>query len=235
MVTPRTGSPAVRRAAGGDVRVEVCPDYRDDYLGQQVTKLYADDLTDCALICHVDSDVIFTRPVTPASLLTDGRPWIVRRPVTALGRHRPWLASTEAFLGRPVAFDFMQQPPFTYPRWLYAELRALSLECHGVPLDRYVVGCPPRGFSEFNVLGAHAHFAHPADFFWYDTDGGAVPRLCRWYWSRGGLDAGLRQELDAIVRGTQDGAAPLAAEAEYRVDPQTRSLVAARRDPPLAR
>ncbi|MEU5653750.1 hypothetical protein ABZ767_31095 [Streptomyces pseudogriseolus] len=96
----------------------------------------------------------------------------------------------------------MQQPPFTYPRWLYPELRTLSLECHDMPLDRYVMGCPPRGFSEFNVLGAYAHFAHPAAFFWYDTDGGAVPRLCRWYWSRGGLGGDLRRELDAIVSET---------------------------------
>ncbi|MGW5423482.1 hypothetical protein [Streptomyces sp. NPDC003943] len=209
MVTPRTGSAAVRRAVGGDVRLSVCPDYRDDYLGQQVSKLYADEITDADLICHVDSDVVFTRPVSPADLLDAGRPWIVRRAVSRLGRHRPWLAPTEEFLGRPVAYDFMQQPPFTYPRLLYPEVRALSLERHGIPLDRYVAGRPPGGFSEFNVLGAHAHAAHRTEFAWYDADGDAgagaetaavrVPRLCRWYWSRGGIDAVLRRELEEVT------------------------------------
>ncbi|MGW4163625.1 hypothetical protein [Streptomyces sp. NPDC004788] len=225
MVTPRTGSGAVRRAVGGDVRLTVCPDYRDDYLGQQVSKLYADEFTDADLICHVDSDVVFTRPVSPADLLDAGRPWIVRRAVSRLGRHRPWLAPTEEFLGRPVAYDFMQQPPFTYPRWLYPEVRALSLARHGIPLDRYVAGRPPRGFSEFNVLGAHAYAAHRTEFAWYDADADAetdsdadaetdsdadagaetdavrVRRLCRWYWSRGGIDAVLRRELQEVTGG----------------------------------
>ncbi|MFF0431492.1 hypothetical protein ACFYU9_04565 [Streptomyces sp. NPDC004327] len=202
VVTPRTGSAAVRRAVGGGVRLLVCPDFRDDYLGQQVTKLYADECTDAGLICHVDSDVVFTRPVSPADLLdAGGRPWIVRRAVSRLGRHRPWLAPTEEFLGRPVAHDFMQQPPFTYPRQLYPQVRALCLERHGMPLDRYVAGRPPRGFSEFNVLGAHAYAAHRAEFAWYDTDADAarVPRLCRWYWSRGGIDAALRRELEEVT------------------------------------
>ncbi|MFD0151788.1 hypothetical protein ACWGQ4_30440 [Streptomyces sp. NPDC055721] len=201
VVSPSTGSGAVRRAIGGDVRLAVCPDYRDDYLGQQVTKLYADEFTDADLICHVDSDVVFDRPVSPADLLDAGRPWIVRKAVGLLGRHRPWLAPTEEFLGRPVAYDFMQQPPFTYPRGLYPEVRALCLERHGIPMAPYVAGRPPRGFSEFNVLGAHAHAAHRAAFAWYDADAAEVPRLCRWYWSRGGIDAALRRELDGIVGG----------------------------------
>ncbi|MDQ0808574.1 hypothetical protein QFZ63_000288 [Streptomyces sp. B3I7] len=201
VITPRTGSAAVRRAIGGDVRLEICPDYRDDYLGQQVSKVYADEFTAADLICHVDSDVIFTRPVSPADLLDGGRPWIVRRPVSQLGRHRPWLAPTEEFLGRSVAYDFMQQPPFTYPRRLYPEVRALSLERHGIPLDRYVAGRPPRGFSEFNVLGAHAYATHRTEFAWYDADTAQVPRLCRWYWSRGGIDADVRRELEGIVGG----------------------------------
>ncbi|MGW3448814.1 hypothetical protein [Streptomyces sp. NPDC001076] len=199
VVTPRTGSAAVRRAVDDSVRLEVCPDYRDDYLGQQISKVYADDFTDAQLICHVDSDVIFTRPVSPADLLDRGRPWIVRRPVTDLGRHRPWLAPTEAFLGRPTAYDFMQQPPFSYPRWLYPEVRALSLARHGISLARYVTSQPPRGFSEFNVLGAHAFAAHRASFAWYDMDSPGVPRLCRWYWSRGGINTALHQELERLV------------------------------------
>src|SRR5437016_2118310 len=37
-----------------------CSEYSDDYLGQQVSKLQADEFTDASLIAHVDSDSIFT-------------------------------------------------------------------------------------------------------------------------------------------------------------------------------
>nr|WP_248832548.1 hypothetical protein [Frankia sp. Mgl5] len=200
VVSPRTGAPAVRRALPGSVRLEICPDYRDDYLGQQVTKLHADRFTDAELICHVDSDVIFTRSTTPVDLLVAGRPWLVRLPVDKLGRHRPWVASTEDFLGFRVSHDFMQQPPFTYPRWIYPEIRRLSVARHGRSLDEYVTGQPPRGFSEFNVLGAYALAHHPDAFTWFECGDPAVPSLCAWYWSRARIDPATRRELEGHPR-----------------------------------
>ncbi|MGW1171568.1 DUF6492 family protein [Streptomyces sp. NPDC002550] len=211
-MTPRTGAPTVRRAVPDGVRLEVCPNYRDDYLGQQVSKLYADDFTDAELICHVDSDVIFTRPTCPADLFVGGRPWVVRRAVASLGRHRPWLASTEAFLGHEAAYDFMQRAPFTYPRWLYPEVRAHAVARHGMQLDRYVISRPPRGFSEFNVLGAYAFAHHHERFTWLDADASGPPALCRWYWSRAGIDDGMRRELESRIpsfpRNFQDARSP---------------------------
>jgi len=205
VVTPRSSAGRVRRALPSWTRLVVCPDYRDDYLGQQVSKLHADEYTDADLVCHLDSDMLFTRPTTPADLLDDGRVRVVRRPVADLGRHRPWLVPTEAFLGWPVAYDFMQEPPFTFPRWLYGEVRAHALAAHGVHLDTYVTSRPPRGFSEFNVLAGYAYALHRMAFSWRDADDADRPALCRWYWSRGGLDGALRRELDAIARGPHPG------------------------------
>lgn len=182
------------------VRLEICRDYRDDYLGQQATKLAADEFTDADLICHVDADCVFTRPTTPASLTADGKVRVLIRPNALLGRHRPWQRPTEEFLGWHVAYDFMQHPPFTYPRWLYPEIRRHAREVHGVGLDAYVVGRPPRGFSEHNVLGAFAHARHRKRFAWVDTSAERVGEPpCRWYWSWGGLSEPIRRELDAIL------------------------------------
>jgi len=36
-----------------------CEEYEDDYIGQQITKLNADNFTDAPLIAHIDSDCIF--------------------------------------------------------------------------------------------------------------------------------------------------------------------------------
>ncbi|MEU1817001.1 hypothetical protein ABZ543_17660 [Streptomyces roseifaciens] len=42
-----------------------CPDYAEDYLGQQVTKVLADRLTDADFIAHLDSDCVIRRVRDP--------------------------------------------------------------------------------------------------------------------------------------------------------------------------
>src|SRR4051812_367004 len=63
---PRGSEPWLRRACLPQVgRIEFCRDYRDDYLGQQATKLHAETFTDADFISHVDADCIFVRPASP--------------------------------------------------------------------------------------------------------------------------------------------------------------------------
>lgn len=189
------------------VRLELVPDHADDYLGQQVTKLLSDELTDAELVCHVDSDCIFARPTTPEDLLdASERPIIATRPYAALDRHWPWRGPTEAALGWSVELDFMQRPPFVYPRWLYGALRAHVAAVHGQGIEAYVTSRPPRGFSEFNALGALAHARHRESFCFADAvelGEGA----CRWYWSWGGLDERTRREIEGLLRGGLAGEA----------------------------
>src|SRR5438132_7950295 len=97
---PRSSEPWLRRAKIAPVgRLEFCPDYRDDYLGQQATKLSADTFTDADFICHVDSDCIFVRDASPEDFVVGERARIVKRPIERLGRERPWQLPTEKFLG----------------------------------------------------------------------------------------------------------------------------------------
>jgi hypothetical protein len=201
VVVPRSTSSYLQKLGIAHLaRFEFCNDYRDDYLGQQVTKLYADCFTDADLICHVDSDCIFTRPLTPTDLTSQGRLRVLMRPIPSLGRHRPWLRPTEDFLGWPVSYDFMQHPPFTYPRQLYQDVRRYALEIHKMDLEQYVLSRPPRGFSEFNVLGAYAYEHYRQWFTWIDV--GREPAgepMCRWYWSWGGLTPSIRQEIESLL------------------------------------
>lgn len=188
------------RSGIGAADLVVTPDYRDDYLGQQVTKLHADLVSDAALICHVDSDCVFERPFTPADLLLDEKPRIVMTPYRALPPTVPWRGITEAFLGTPVRYEFMRVQPLLFPRWLYGELRELALQRHGVPLAEYVLAQPPRGFSEYNALGAYAYRFHRNRFAWVDTTKSGQPAMpCRWYWSHGGLSAETREEIERIL------------------------------------
>jgi hypothetical protein len=179
-------------------RVRHCPLYRDDYLGQQVTKLHADQYTDADYICHVDSDCVFQRPTTPADLIDAGRPYVLMEPYARLDSHVPWRALTERFLGEKVSHEFMRRPPYTFPRWVYPALRRRCWARHGISLETYVLSQPPRGFSEFNALGAYAYRHHRDAFTWVDA-ADAPPQPCRVFWSRQSLDARVRQEIDRLL------------------------------------
>ena len=183
----------------GDLTV-TCSDFADDYLGQQVTKLTADQLTDAELICHVDSDCVFRRPTTPADLLVGRRPYVLLEPYERLDPHVPWKALTERFLGGTVEHEFMRTPPYTFPRWIYAALRAHALETQGVPLEEYVVAQPHRGFSEFNALGSFAYRFHREEFMWIDPLVDEPPEPpCRAFWSRTGPSAEQLREIAELL------------------------------------
>ncbi|HKQ79958.1 MAG TPA: DUF6492 family protein [Blastocatellia bacterium] len=201
VVLPRSSWPWLRRSGlQGKARFETCPDYRDDYLGQQATKLLADTFTDAEYICHVDSDCVFSRRTRPEDLIPDGRPNVYMRSVEALGRRNPWRGPTEKFLRRSVGYDFMQRPPFTFPRRIYQLAREHTLAAHNTDIETYVLAQPPRGFSEYNALGALAWERHRESFIWIDIDASApVEPHCRWYWSWGGIDADIRAEIRAIL------------------------------------
>jgi hypothetical protein len=182
------------------VRLVYGPVYADDYLGQQATKLHADLVTAAAFIAHVDADCIFVRETRPQDLALQGRPRLATRPNIELGRHYPWRGPTERFLGFAVDLDFMRRPPFVYPRWIYARLREHCETAHGVALDRYVAGRPPRGFSEFNALGAFAHRFHGGQFEFVDEHSGDLPPpCCDWHWSWGGITHEVRRRIDAAL------------------------------------
>ncbi len=201
VVLPRSSEAWLRRfVLPPGVRVELCDSYRDDYLGQQVTKLLADTFTNADYISHVDSDCVFFRPTSPEDLIVEGKARVLMRPCDTLGRHRPWQGPTEKFLGSKVTDDFMQHPPFTFPRWLYSRLREQTIATHGIDIETYITTQPPRGFSEYNSLGAFAWRHYRDRFIWVDTTiSPPSKRHCRWYWSWGGIDAATQAEIRAIL------------------------------------
>jgi hypothetical protein len=184
--------------------LHVCPTYRDDYLGQQVTKLTADLYTDADHICHVDSDCIFRCAVTPEDLLEGDRLRTFMISYDRLPRSVPWRQVTQAFLDRDVEFEFMQRQPQAFPRWVYPALRAHAEARHGSTIEEYVLSRPHRGFSEFNALGAFAYYEHRKRFAWVDlTNGSAAEPLCKAYWSWGGLGPPIVHDIHETIWGTE--------------------------------
>jgi len=213
LVVPKSSQERIHRTPFDGVELSFCPDYADDYLGQQVTKLYADTISDADYIVHIDSDCTFRVPVQPADLFCDGRPQLMITPNKFFHINPPWQGETERALGFQVEYDYMRRHPHIYPRWLYGELRAHIRSVHGRELADYVLAQPPQGFSEFNALGGLAHRRFPDEFSWaqwFSSD--YDEQFCRMHWSWGGLTADIRAELEAILAGP----VPAAARAKRR-------------------
>lgn len=203
LVVPETSHPRLQYLGLGGDRTLVCKSYGDDYLGQQVTKLMADRYSDADYICHVDSDCIFHRPLTPEDLFLDGKPRIVMTPYDRVPRGGSWQRITSAFLGQDVRFDFMQQLPLVFPRSLYADLRQHTETLHRTDVESYVMAQPHRGFSEFNALGALAYRSHRDTFTWVDSSRQAVPDpSCLCFWSWGGIDPATGAVITRILDAT---------------------------------
>lgn len=178
----------------------------DGYLSQQVFKLYADTFTDDAdYILHIDSDTIFTRPVTPETYFTDGKIDWMMTPHAMI--ETPWQPITEKFLGMPapfsVSFEFMRRPPQMIPRWLYASLREFCVQKHGCTLSEYIMKQPYRAFSEYNALGAFAFYFHHDKFNWINTaevpENEWPPLTVLQKYSHGGLTPEIVAEFEQIL------------------------------------
>lgn len=196
---------------------------QDLYLSQQIFKLYADTLTDAEFICHIDSDTIFTRPVTPETYFTDDKINWMMTPYSMV--ETPWKPITEKFLGRPVEFEFMRRAPVMLPRWIYPALREFCVKKHGRTLEQYVMEQPHRAYSEYNALGAFAYYFHNDKFNWINT--AEVPekdwpiltvRQCK---SWDGLTPAIVAEFDSIL--AQD-VAEVAASSNAPTQPTVLSM-----------
>jgi hypothetical protein len=201
LITPKSSQPKLDwMELGGDVTL-TCPDYRDDYLGQQVTKLTADIFTSAEYICHIDSDCVFCRRTTPDDLFESEKPVVRMTSYDDLDPHLPWKELTEKLLQREIFYDFMRTPPYTFPRWIYKSFREHVLSKHSTSLESYILGQPYRGFSEFNALGAYAWLYYNDRFAWREIgprEGGDGP--CRVFWSWGGIDDAIEREIKAILQ-----------------------------------
>lgn len=236
LVTPKAGA---REWWDGsyfvDLHVtEIDEHCEDGYLSQQIFKLYADTFSDADLFLYIDSDTIFTRPVTPKTyfnFLSQKISWMM---TPWAKTETPWKPIVEKFLGQPVEFEFMRRHPTIVPRWLLVELREFCLKQHGIPLDQYVMSQPHRAFSEFNVLGAFAYAFHRDKFHWVNTE--EVPEkewppltvLQKFSW--GGLTDEVKAEFEKILSeskpvtttGTYANGDPIVAAMPQQVPWQSR-------------
>lgn len=185
-----------------NIPCEQCPVYPDDYLGQQITKLYADTYlpSDC-MVTFVDSDCFFIQPFTPESLMVDGKPRMLMTPYSVLGNTVPWKQITERAIGGEITYEFMRRLPIMIRSTDLAGFRDWFRDLHqGVNVEQYVREQPYRAFSEFNAIGAWLHACRSDAYHWQDTESQPLPPLLlRQGWSHGGLTVQAKAEMEALL------------------------------------
>lgn len=156
-----------------NVKWVVEPDREPGYLWQQVCKLNADQHSDADYILFMDSDCVFTRPVTPDNFIRGGKV-VWGHKAFREDEKRVWAPVLEKWMNEPATRSFMSGHPFTFPRWLFSELRNYCRGMHRQELSDYVMGkADPKHlltFSEFNCAGAWAYKYARDKFVWEDRD-----------------------------------------------------------------
>lgn len=172
------------------------------YMAQQNDKLHADAFSDAEFLLFMDSDTIFTRPITPADAVSDCRytVWLYT-PYSSLPNDdaQMWKCVTEKALKQPVDYEFMRRHPLCAPRWALEEFRRWMLREHGMPLERYIAQQPNREFSEWNALGAWLWLHHRDKILWQNTDEELGAPFVHQSWSYGGFNPDIVNNLEAAL------------------------------------
>jgi hypothetical protein len=194
---PHHSAARISRAIGRNA-IGVEP-LRDDYIGQQLTKMQAPRYTDADVICYWDSDAVATQPLNLSDLLFSGDKLILHHvPYAGLSDgSQIWRDIVTRDMGAVPEFEFMRRLPLAYHRSTIDGCAAHIEQVHGALLRDYVSRLPLRSFTEFNCIGAWA-YEHEQERYDFRVNEGEVLRwksLVKQFWSWGGITREVRDEL----------------------------------------
>ncbi len=173
------------------------------YVMQQVYKMSADKYTSSDMACMMDSDCIFTRPVTPGDLMVDGKPlWLMTPFVDILPTDKNLPAhfeSIKAFSGITPEFEYMRRHSQVIPRWAFGCFRDYCQQLHGMSFEQWALAQKFRGVTEFNHIGQFLHREFPNFIHFHDTRFGIPPSFVEQYWSWSGITPEIRLAMDALL------------------------------------
>ncbi len=162
-------------------------------LWHMAQKMRADEWCKGAdFILHLDSDCMFTEPVTPEDYFVDGKPvlmhasfdWLINTQQANLGM---WKNNAERALGWTVTEETMRRHPAVHYRAVYLKARD-CIEAHTrMGCDRFIESGHndfPQQFAEFPTLGAVAWRHFWEHYSWRDQQReGFPPSKLVQFWS----------------------------------------------------
>lgn len=171
-------------------RLVLCPQYTDDYIGQQISKLQAHHhaMGDCVLF--VDSDVVFKPGADVSTYFIAGRPVILKERYELLEyKFLKWRDVVRRRFGVIPEYEYMRRAP-----QLFLKETLIALEKTFPDMESYAISQPYRHFSEFNILGFFAESYESGKYHFVDLKGGAIPEhpaIQNWSW--GGINEEIYQ------------------------------------------
>jgi hypothetical protein len=159
-----------------------------------VAKCWADRFCESDYILHMDSDCIFTEPVTPLDYFRNDLPVLVCRLYSKVNEpgHSRWKQVTEDVLKMNVDYDYMVRHPAVHVREVYEKLRQHVVRVQKMPFREFVVSGRneyPQTFCEFVSLGQIARMEFPERYHFEDISDRPEPKnKMTQGWTHGGLD-----------------------------------------------
>lgn len=181
-------------------KVVTCPIYKEDYLGQQVSKVLSYKYTDADSIVFIDSDSIFTKPTNLIDeMFENGKPIIYKTVYEHVGDAICWKEITEKAIGEPLKYEYMRRLPCVYLRSTLINAGNHILVTKGINIDEYIISQPERDYSEFNYLGAYSDIFENGQYRIKDTEiEGHGNDFFNQYWSWGGIEI-VKNEIEKIL------------------------------------
>jgi hypothetical protein len=167
-------------------RLETCPVYPNDYIGQQLTKLEAYNYTDADIITFWDSDVIAFENTTPDDYIVNNKPILYKTHYNHLKGDQGylWKERTEKAFGHPLEFEYMRRLPLTYHASTLKSLNIYFKLHHNKSFQQYMEDIQGNDFSEFNLVGAYVDKYENDKYAVLDTDTVTPPPVkARQFWS----------------------------------------------------
>lgn len=147
-------------------------------------------------ILHLDSDCIFTEPVTPDDYFVDDKPVLMYATYEWLKSQghdlSQWQTAVEAAVGGTSDNEFMRRHPAVHCRDCYYETRYAIHTHTGKPYREYILGTKndfPWTFTEFPTLGEVAWRKLRDRYHWINQETEAFPphKLLQ-FWSHSPVD-----------------------------------------------
>ena len=179
-------------------KVVTCKIYKDDYLGQQISKIQAHQHCKGDYILFVDSDVIFKPNANVLDYFYENKPIILKANYNSVGEAICWKKPTEKLFNEKIEFEYIRFAPQIFHK------STLEMFNESFPdIENYVMSQPYRQFSEFNALGFYAEKMQPNDYSIIDISNGVTEyfpennAIQKWSW--GGISEEIKKELESYL------------------------------------
>ena len=178
-------------------RLVTCEPFKDDYIGQQVSKLKAHRYAHGDYILFVDSDVVFKPGSRTSDYFSGGLPLIVKERYSELSfpAAKCWQPVVEKLFGQTPEWEYMRNGGIM----IFRKQTLEAFEQAFPDIDAYARSQPYRSFSEFNFLGYFAELESAAAYRFVDLNREVKPHsghVCFWSW--GGITRSVEYEMETL-------------------------------------